>query len=124
MTLFTGNFIRAVSDHATTAGISHVCISTGHSRLELWLDTPVPESASHGQLLAIRAFTPGVFREEISNQVLRAGIAVSKNERLGWLETGDLIFEVKTPEAGIFEHFNVSNGHIVGYNTILANIRT
>lgn len=124
MTMFTGSFIRAVSDHATTAGISHVCISTGHSKLELWLDTPVRKSASHGQLLAIHAFTPGVFREEINNQTLQAGNPVNKNERLGWLETGDLIFEVKTPEAGIFEHFNASNGHIVGYNTILASIRT
>lgn len=124
MTMFTGNFIRAVSNHATAAGISHVCISTGHSKLELWLDVAASESASHGQLLAIRAFTPGVFRVEISGQALQAGIPVSKNERLGWLETGDLIFEVRTPEAGIFEQFDVNNGHIVGYNATLASIRT
>ncbi|MBJ6135287.1 hypothetical protein JAU75_20795 [Ochrobactrum sp. Q0168] len=123
MTLFTGNFIRAVSDHAATAGISHVCISAGHTKLELWLDSAAPETATHGEALAIRAFTPGIFRKEITDRALQAGISVVENERLGWLETGDLIFEVKTPKSGILEQFDANDGNIVGYNTILASIR-
>lgn len=123
MTLFTGNFIRAVSDHAATAGISHVCISAGASKLELWLDIAAPQSPSDGELPAVRAFTPGIFRKEITGRALQTGILVGENERLGWLETGDLIFEVKTPKAGIFEQFNASDGTIVGYDAILASIR-
>lgn len=122
MTLFTSNFIRAVSDHASAAGISHICISAGDSKLELWLDIGSPEPNSQGELLAIRAFTPGIFRKEFNGHALQSGIPVGKNERLGWLETGDMIFEVKTPKAGIFEQFNASDGTIVGYNTILASM--
>lgn len=122
MTLFTSNFIRAVSDQATALGISHICISTGDSKLELWLDIAVPDPYSQGELLAIRAFTPGIFRKEFSSRALQCGIPVDENERLGWLETGEMIFEVKTSKAGIFEQFNVSDGTIVGYNTILASM--